>query len=334
MPRNGSGEYDLPYNWNDDKANGIKVLASRMQSQDQDIANALTGSLSSDGQTPLTGDLDFNGNRAVDLDDGQDTQDAVVVGQAQTGELQYYGISSTVPLGTDGLNYEVNANPTLLEYVDGLEFNFVAHYTCIADPKLRVDTLSQKDFVKNDGAGGYTNLIIGDIAADHSYNCYYNSSVASGKILVKNPEKPATNTSNMSQATETARGVAEITTQAETDAITDDLRIVTPKKLGNGFAISLGANGYIKLPSWLSGFTIMWGRTSFASGSGQRTFTITFPAIFTNAVYTIVGNNCGGFDGLIVEFQVPTTSSVSTSVVQRQANSFNASAVSWIAMGY
>lgn len=197
MPRNGSGQYNLPYNWNDDKANGIKVLASRMQNQDQDIADALTGSLAADGQTALTGELDFNSNRAVDLGDGQATQDAVVVGQAQTGELQYYGLSSTIPLGAPGQDYEVNANPTLTEYVDGLTFSLLAHLTCISSPVLRVDTEAELDMIKDDGNGNYTALVAGDILADHVYECAYNEAIGVDKILVKNPEIRYITTNNM-----------------------------------------------------------------------------------------------------------------------------------------
>jgi hypothetical protein len=189
MPRNGSGEYSLPYNWNDDKSNGIKVLASRMQSQDQDIANALTASISADGQTAYTGNQDYNGNRAVDLADGQDSQDAAVIRQVQTGELQYYGISSTILSGIAGKDYEVNASPTLTEYVNGLNFTFLTHVNCLDNPVLRVDTRPQLQMVKDDGAGGYINLIAGDILQNHVYDCVYNEVIGLNKILIKNPER-------------------------------------------------------------------------------------------------------------------------------------------------
>lgn len=79
------------------------------------------------------------------------------------------------------------------------------------------------------------------------------------------------------QATETVLGKAEIATQAETNAGTDDLRIVTPLKLSSGFAISLTTIGYIKLPTWLGGLIIQWGRESTdVSQSGSRTYPITF----------------------------------------------------------
>lgn len=79
-------------------------------------------------------------------------------------------------------------------------------------------------------------------------------------------------------ATETTAGIAELATQAETDARSDDERIVTPKKLGNGFAVSLAANGYIKLPSWLGGWHVQWGN---ASVSANFVLDATLPSTFS-----------------------------------------------------
>lgn len=90
-------------------------------------------------------------------------------------------------------------------------------------------------------------------------------------------------TGNIS-ATETAAGMTELATQNEVDSQTDDQRIVTPKKLGNGFAINLSVNGYIKLPSWLSGFMIQWGRVQVAD---LLSTTVVFPAQFNTACFNI-----------------------------------------------
>jgi hypothetical protein len=139
-------------------------------------------------------------------------------------------------------------------------------------------------------------------------------------------------------ATETLAGLTPIATQALTNAITNDLAFITPKKLGNGFAISLGANGYIKLPSWMSGFTLMWGSNAFASGSDNTSFSITFPATFTNAIYALVGNNStattGTASGMIVEFSSTTTSGATCNVNQRNGSVYSAGSVKWIGIGY
>ncbi len=80
------------------------------------------------------------------------------------------------------------------------------------------------------------------------------------------------------QATEINWGLARIATQTEVDAGADDATAVTPRKLRKGFAISLGANGYIALPSWLGGLILQWGHTTVAGF--DITHTTSFPLRF------------------------------------------------------
>ena len=49
MPRNGSGTMSLVYNWADDQTNGIKILASRMMTQQTDIADEITNLICDSG---------------------------------------------------------------------------------------------------------------------------------------------------------------------------------------------------------------------------------------------------------------------------------------------
>ncbi len=76
-------------------------------------------------------------------------------------------------------------------------------------------------------------------------------------------------------ATEGVKGIANIATQANVDAGTNDTDFVTPKKMRYGFSILIEANGYIVFPSWFGSFIIQWGRIeSLTYGSGT-------PVIFT-----------------------------------------------------
>jgi hypothetical protein len=228
MPRNGSGQYNLPYDWNDDKANGIKVLASRMQAQDEDIGTALTGSVAADGQTPLTGDLDFNNNKAVDLADGSDLGDAINVSQAQTGETQFYGVSTTTPAGTDGEDYDIAAFATISVYPTYTKFSFICHFTCIINPNARLDALAVKNLVKSDGANGYIALEDSDMVADKEYIAIYNEDISTTEIVIENPENPifekitVRNADGIKKATTSAYGVSylpkQITITNGTDA--------------------------------------------------------------------------------------------------------------------
>ncbi|WP_243241487.1 phage tail protein [Pseudomonas atacamensis] len=80
------------------------------------------------------------------------------------------------------------------------------------------------------------------------------------------------------QATEVKIGTAKIATQVLTDGGVDDTAIVTPKKLRNGFSISLNPNGYIAFPSWLGGLVVQWGSISnVASAATATNFTMSFP---------------------------------------------------------
>lgn len=73
-------------------------------------------------------------------------------------------------------------------------------------------------------------------------------------------------------------------TQAQSDNSTKvaTTAFVTNKVQLN-FAISLGASGYIKLPSWLGGFIIQWITASTDSTGSQPVRTLNFPIAFPNA---------------------------------------------------
>jgi hypothetical protein len=77
MARNGSGTYNLLTNsWNP-ATNGNSATAVDWQNLINDVASALTQSLSADGQTPMTGNLNAGNNKITELAAGSATGDSL-----------------------------------------------------------------------------------------------------------------------------------------------------------------------------------------------------------------------------------------------------------------
>jgi hypothetical protein len=77
MARNGSGTYNLLTNsWNP-ATNGNSATAVDWQNLINDVAAALTQSLSADGQTPMTGNLNAGNNKITELAAGSATGDSL-----------------------------------------------------------------------------------------------------------------------------------------------------------------------------------------------------------------------------------------------------------------
>ena len=76
MSRNGSGTYSLPVNsWNP-ATNGTPATAADYQALINDVAAAITQSLSKDGQTAMTGNLPAGGNKITGLAAGTTAGDS------------------------------------------------------------------------------------------------------------------------------------------------------------------------------------------------------------------------------------------------------------------
>jgi Chaperone of endosialidase len=64
-----SGIYSRWFSWQDDAANGIKIVADRHDTEDNEFANALTLCILKDGRSVISNNIPFNGKRIVNLAD-------------------------------------------------------------------------------------------------------------------------------------------------------------------------------------------------------------------------------------------------------------------------
>jgi hypothetical protein len=79
MSRNGSGVYSLPAG--NPVVTGTSISSTWSNTTLSDIATALTGSVASDGQTPMTGNLDMNSRKVVNLANGTVATDGINLSQ-------------------------------------------------------------------------------------------------------------------------------------------------------------------------------------------------------------------------------------------------------------
>lgn len=75
MSRNGSGTYSLPAG--NPVVTGTTISSSWANNTMSDLAAAMTDSVAADGQTPMTGNLDLNTHKIVNLVAGSVAGDAV-----------------------------------------------------------------------------------------------------------------------------------------------------------------------------------------------------------------------------------------------------------------
>jgi hypothetical protein len=92
MSRNGSGTYNLPAG--NPVVTGSTISTTWANTTLSDIASALTDSLAADGQTPMTGNLDANGQKIIGLANGTLPADAVNLSQL-TAEIAALGTMAT-----------------------------------------------------------------------------------------------------------------------------------------------------------------------------------------------------------------------------------------------
>jgi hypothetical protein len=89
MSRNGSGVYSLPAG--NPVVTNTTISSTWANSTMNDLASALTDSVAADGQTPMTGNLDLNTNKIVNLADPTLAQDAVTLNFLEAGTYTLNG---------------------------------------------------------------------------------------------------------------------------------------------------------------------------------------------------------------------------------------------------
>jgi hypothetical protein len=155
MPRNGSGTYTRPQS---DYTPGTTILATSVNSDLNDMAQALTASIARDGQTIPTANMPMGNFRHTGVADGSARTDYAALGQTQNGAFLWGGTA-----GGTANAATISLNPPLAAYAAGQAFRFqtgaAANTSAVT---LNVNSLGAVAVNKGDGT---TALGAGDLPA-------------------------------------------------------------------------------------------------------------------------------------------------------------------------
>lgn len=162
MPRNGSGTFNFITNTAYPAVNGVTLLSADWNTFQADVGAALTGSVASDGQTTMTGNLKLGNNRATSMAAAAAITDGANANDVQSGRLVFL-------TGVAGTNTITASLTGFTAYAAGNGFRFVAAGTNTGATTLNINAVGAKSITKS----GLSPLVAGDIVSGGTYEVVY-----------------------------------------------------------------------------------------------------------------------------------------------------------------
>jgi hypothetical protein len=161
MARNGSGTYNLPAG--NPVVTGTTISSTTTNNTFNDIATALTGSLSADGQTTPTGNLPMGGYKHTGVANATLRTQYASAGQVQDS-------ATTLLTSVSGTNTIVaTAALGMTAYATGQIFTFIPAANNTGAVTININAIGAKAITK----GGSTALASGDIITSVPYQIFY-----------------------------------------------------------------------------------------------------------------------------------------------------------------
>lgn len=155
MARDGSGVYNRTQN---DYVFGEIISETEVNSEFNDIASALTQSLSKDGQTVPTANLPMGSFKLTGLGNGSARTDSVTVGQVQDSSFMWGGTAGGT---SDALT--IAPSPAITAYAAGQAWRLINQGTSntTTTPTIAISGLANRTIKRRDGSA----IVPGDLAA-------------------------------------------------------------------------------------------------------------------------------------------------------------------------
>ncbi len=160
MSWNGSGNFTRIFSWISDKAAGIDISSTRMDTDSNDIAaNGFGNCLTRDGQGAAAANLPMNSFRHTGVGDGVARSDYASLGQSQDGKINWVAAGGTA----DALT--ATYSPAVTTLVDGqLFFVRVAAANATTTPTFAPNGLTAHTITKFGGIALAAGDILGNLA--------------------------------------------------------------------------------------------------------------------------------------------------------------------------
>ena len=155
MARDGSGNFTNPY---PDFVSGTVISSTQVDSNNSDIATALTQSIAVDGQSVVTANLPMATKKFTGLGAGSAATDSANLGQVQA---QAYIWGASAGGSADALT--ISTSPAITAYAAGQVFRLVASANNTGAATIAVSGLAAKAIQRNGSALAAADIVSGKI---------------------------------------------------------------------------------------------------------------------------------------------------------------------------
>lgn len=177
MSLDNNGNYTRPggpMEWQNDRDQGINILASRHDADGEDMAAAISAMLPADGRKPMGGALKMGGNKITNAAAATQASDVPTAKQTQTNVFNAADDQS----GTEN-EIIISLTPALTEQPSSLLLTVKAAHTNTAAVTIKVNGLEEKKVLL-----GTADLYEGTIVAGQVYFLFYNKTLDAYQLVL------------------------------------------------------------------------------------------------------------------------------------------------------
>lgn len=266
MPRNGSGTYSLPPIYL--ATPGTTIQAQQHNDPLTDIASAMTASVAADGQTPMTGVLNANGNKITGLATATNPSDAVRFDQISDpsavalATLQTYGWAVTGNAPTIANIDATNIASGQYRFVTGATGTFPTGVIAADTGQIIMirETVNEGSMIMAVGAGRvFWRALVAGVWGAWQEHILVAASAGNGLLV-----KTGTGTSALRQVT-SPDGSVNITNPA---GVAGDIQLSTGTIVGINTTTGAATVGPWALPAGVKRFTVTSNKSSLSGTNG------------------------------------------------------------------